>query len=270
MAGHPPGPCWAWRRDSGSTGHRRRWASRSGPGTPCAIGAGCPSCGWRCNSPSTLPEPIPGRALSLGSRAHPLLVPGRAAHPSRSLPRRPDGDPHRRPVRAVHGERVRGRGSAHRGLPGRRSAAPVAAAAGAHRGLATRTRSGPTSPRRSSRASGRTSRATPSTASTGSRPRARWSSRSRSSTSSRPPTCGCSWTSIGPCTRAPRTTPRSRPPSVRVPRSRRKAAASNRSVGFEAAGTRRVVVTVGSRAAAAAEGAPPAGGRAAGRRRAAP
>ena len=125
----------------------------------------------------------------------------RAAARARAVPRRAHDHPHRRPVGALRDGRHR-RSRCHacwctRGW----SHCPAGSCPLRHdRGQSAPARLATQTTPLVARASGRTRRRTPSTASTGDRAPDTRSSRSRSSTSSVPPTCGSSSTSIGPST----------------------------------------------------------------------
>ena len=177
--------------------------------------------------PSTLPVEIPGRALSLGSTAS-SVVGTRAADAPRPLPHRPHGHPHRRPVGLFESGALSAGRPTHR-LPGRRTVARWRCRR-PHRGHAAHAKRTPhMTPLVTG--CGRTCRASHSIASTGSPAPARRSCRSRSSTSSRPPTCGCSstWSTAGRLVRGDELTPRiwgqaggvdSRPRTRREPQRR--------------------------------------------------
>ena len=143
-------------------------------------------------NPSTLPVELPAQAVRLWAAQREVMVGTRATHPPRPLPGRTGAAPHRRSaghVRVAGLRRKRTRTSssirASRHCP-----------AGSYRRRSSRARTPVLCARRTRRrtrpASGRTRRATHTTEFTGRARRATAACRSRSSTSSRPPTFGSS------------------------------------------------------------------------------
>ena len=130
----------------------------------------------------------PGDHARAARRA--LVVGPRAADAPRPLPGRATGAAHRRSARAVRVARDRRQPRDGHRLPARRVAARLAPATGADRGLARAAGAHAAHDAARDERSGRTRRAMRTTASTGRAAPARASCRSRSSTSSRRPTCG--------------------------------------------------------------------------------
>ena len=180
------------------------------------------------------------------------------ADPARQLSPRRAARPDRRPVRPLpQRDDGRRRRPASSSFP--RSSSCRTGACHRRRSTGRRRCAGATRPpRRSSAGCARTSTATRSTASTGSRAPGTASCTSRSSTSSRPPTCGSSSTSIGPCTRGSGTTHRSRRPSRSPRRLSMRTLADNRAVAMTASARRRADPPARPRPAGRAEApAPP-------------
>ena len=157
LLAHPRSGSPASRRASRSTGRRRRSARQLRARYTLRNRAGCPSCGWRSTARRRCPTRLPGGRSRWVARQRALVARrGRPADAPRPLPDRPAADPHRRPVRPLHGDRRGGRTGITVVVYPRVDAA--AAAGACHRRssrAATPRPSGPCRRRRSSRASGR-------------------------------------------------------------------------------------------------------------------
>ena len=209
------------------------------------------------HNPTTLPAGLPGRALrwDRAPSGH-----GRSKCRSRAaaIPDRAVAHPLRRPVRVLRGHRDRRPG----GVTDRLSEGRSAPATG---GSPRPCRGQPARPERTLQTTPLATTVRPwapgdaSTGSTGRRPRARATSWSRSSTSSRRPTRGCSSTSTRRCRRG-EGDESTVEVAVRAAASiADRALLENRAVGLTASGHRTLVLPARPRQPAAAQDAPDPG-----------